>query len=299
MSDVREVRFADSYRAVKRQQYRFNARYYVREATLSGLAWANLLAGRIHEALRRPRVQVLLLHHLFEDESQRFRMLLRALSVNHTFISYSEAINRALSGDIDRPYLTFSVDDGFKNNLCLAETLREFGAKACFFLCPTIIGESNPSQIWRFGTERLHFPPIEFLNWGDVESLQKQGHEIGSHTLSHSDLAQCGSEQMHDEITRSRDLLLEHCDQIKHFAWPYGRFSQFSGAARKMVFDAGYESCASGERGCHCALPGGFDRTQLCVRRDHVVAGWDPKHVLYFLARNAWRSSPSNNGFPY
>src|SRR5688572_6837736 len=80
-------------------------RAVARHAALSVLAAAHRASGRTARALRTPRVQILNLHHVFDDEVDAFRRLLRALSRDHAFIGYSEAVRRVRTGELDQPYV--------------------------------------------------------------------------------------------------------------------------------------------------------------------------------------------------
>jgi peptidoglycan/xylan/chitin deacetylase (PgdA/CDA1 family) len=247
----------------------------------------------------KPRIQFLYIHHVFKDEEKQLAILLKALSEKHTFISYSEAWTRLLQGDVDKPYIAFSSDDGLKNNLKAAAILKEHGASACFFVCPSMVGEKDINKIQQFSEDRLHFPPVEFMDWEDVAHLQNTGHEIGSHTMSHINVARTPQELLFEEIADSKRILDEKCGNIIHFAYPYGRHFHFSSAGRKIVFQQGYLSCASAERGCHIVPPGGMtDKEQLLIRRDHIILDWPMNHIRYFLARNAMKADIKNNFFP-
>ena len=144
--------------------------------------------------------------------------------MNHQFITYNDAINRILTGTIDKPYIAFSSDDGFKNSLRAAEVLNEYNAKACFFINPGIIGETDFDKINKYCTETLAFPPVEFLNWDEVAHLQKWGHEIGSHTMMHMNIAKATEQKIKDDMRQTFRILNERCGSVKHFAYPYGRF---------------------------------------------------------------------------
>ena len=247
----------------------------------------------------KPRVQFIYIHHIFKDEEKQLRVLLQTLQKHFTFISYSEAVNKILNCEIDKPYIAISSDDGLKNNLRAAEILNEYGAKACFFINPSIIGEKNFSVISEHCKNKLEFPPVEFLNWDEVSLLQKSGHEIGSHTMSHRNLAKSTQSEISEDIQKSHSVLLEKCGEAKHFAFPYGTFSDFNEGGRKACFDAGFISCASAERGCHINPENKLANDELCILRDHIILDWRMEHILFFLSRNARKAKPENNFFPY
>lgn len=275
-------------------------RVTARGLAISALAAGMTAAGTMATLLRRPRVQMLILHHLFPDEQDQFRRLLRMLSRQHALISYGEAVQRAQVGSaqIDRPYLAFTFDDGFKNCLDATRILQEFGAKACFFVCPSIIGEKNPQTIEAFCRRRLELrSPVEFMDWDDLAALQHAGHEIGGHTMTHARLSGLSSAAAADEIGGSFDAIQRRLGAARHFAWTYGRFADCSAQAVKLVYECGYTTCASGVRGCHG--PQRPDPSMpICVRRDHIIAAWPISHVRYFLAKSSQRIRPQGGDWP-
>jgi len=258
----------------------------MRSMALSALAMMWQRTGRIDAALRTNRVHILNLHHVFADEEESFRRLLRRLRPHHAFISYSEAIERIVTGEINRPYITFTFDDGLKSCVRAVRVMREFKAKACFFVCPPIIGETDPEAIRRFCHEGMREPVHEFMDWDDLQWLINEGHEVGSHTMTHPDMATLDARECVEELRQSWELLGKRLGAVKHFAWPFGRFAEFSAEAARAVFDCGYHSCASGVRGCHRSRQA-LQRRQLCVRREHIVADWPLAHSMLFIARSA------------
>ena len=285
-------RFITNYEEAKRVKPHM-LRGYIRDLALKGLSFT---ANKKY--FEKPRVQFLYIHHVFNDEEKRLDTLLRTLSKNHEFITYNDAVEKVLTGNIDKPYITFSSDDGFKNNLKTAEILNGYNAKACFFINPGIVGETDFDKINQYCARILHFPAVEFLNWAEVEQLQKWGHEIGSHTMRHINIAKTSEQEVRNDIEQTFVVLKEQCGAVNHFAYPYGRFSHFSPIGRKAVFEAGFRSCASAERGCHISNGTPISNTDLCIRRDYTVLGWDIDHILYFLIRNAKNANANNNFFP-
>lgn len=274
----------------------------VRHAALSLLAAGGRAIGRERAVAPLPRVQILLLHHLFDDEAENFRRLLRALAERYTFVSYSEAAGAAQQGGATQPLLAFSFDDGRRSCLAAARILAEHGAKAAFFICPSIVGERDPAAIRRFSLDRLHYPSTPFLDWSECEELLRLGHEIGNHTVNHVNLGRVSPEEARSEIESARAAILSRLGTCEHFAWPYGGLVNFSGAAATAARDCGHRSLASAVRGCHLAGGpgagghGNFTPAFLC--RDHVIAAWPVNHTLYFLARNARAARADAGAWP-
>ncbi|MDZ7771621.1 MAG: polysaccharide deacetylase family protein [Balneolaceae bacterium] len=294
--------FCTTYREVKARKpgrgFGTRLRQQARGAALHLLYRVEKLRG-LRENLRRPRVQFLYLHHVFADEEQSLRELLEFLARDHAFLSHSEAVERILEGRVDRPYISFSLDDGMKNNLRAGRIFREYGVRACFFLNPALVGETDGQTIKAHCEERLSFPPVEFLNWEQVAELQGMGHEIGSHSLRHRNLAGLSEGELREDLQRSREILLERTGEGGHFAFPYGRFHHFSERARRLVFETGHTSCATAEKGAHVNPPAHLAPRDLCIRRNQVKLDWDLGQILYFVSRDSRRASPENNLFPY
>jgi peptidoglycan/xylan/chitin deacetylase (PgdA/CDA1 family) len=273
---------AGTYKEVKAWQG-VTLRQRLRHTAMDALVLKDRFAP-IEARLRRPRVQFLYVHHCFPDEERALHRLLDALAKHHHFISYDEAVERVIRRDIDRPYICFSSDDGFRNNLAAGRILAEHGAKACFFINPALIGERDPQRIARHCAERLSFPPVDFLDWHEVGELQRLGHAIGSHTMEHRNVASMTAAEVLEDMQRCRAIIREKCGTADHFAYPYGRATDFTAEARSICAAAGYRSCASAERGCHVGAAAAPDPDRLILRRDHVLLDWPLGHIMHFIA---------------
>ena len=108
-----------------------------------------------------------------------------------------------------------------------------------------------------------------------------------------------------EEIEQSKYKLERMFGRISHFAWPYGRFSDFTAEAAWCAADADFESIGSSVRGCHaprvCRVethtptvvpPYGVSAARPepsvppCLRRDSLVATWSLSQVAYYLSRS-------------
>lgn len=270
-------------------------RQRVRGWALDGLVAFYRLTGRIPPP-EIPRVQFVYFHYVYDEQVPKLKALLAWMECHFTVISYSEAVERLCTDRVDDVYAALSFDDGLRHtSLNAARVLEERGLSACFFICPGVVGESHPRRIELFW-ERISHPPAEVINWSEVESLLDSGHEIGSHTHTHRNLAEVDRETADRELRRSRELLEEAVGTSVHFAWPYGRFEHISREVVDLARGASYASLASAERGCHVQPVSGAE--SLCVRRDHVHLDWPLEHVKFFLARNAVCGAYQENGWP-
>jgi peptidoglycan/xylan/chitin deacetylase (PgdA/CDA1 family) len=285
-----------TFRQVRKNKS-INLRGFIRDLALNGLSIRTKFPNA-KSRFEKPRIQFLYIHHVFDDEIEKFDKLLKLLSKNHDFISYSDAVNKILTGNIDKPYISISSDDGFKNNLSAIKIMDKYGAKGCFFVNPDTIGIKDFSKVKSFCNNRLNFPPTEFMDWNDLDKLLKSGHEIGSHTIGHINIGETNIEKTEANINESYEILNKRIGKVSHFAYPYGRFSHFNKQAFDLVFKAGFNSCASAERGCHINADKKINKNELLIRRDHVICDWNINHILYFILNNSEKASYKTNLYP-
>jgi len=270
--------YVTAYHSLERK----SARAVARRAYISAMATGDRLTGRLQARLRQPRVHLFLLHYIFQDEEQGFDRFLRwLLAHEYHILSYSEAVRRAAEGPIDKPYISFTFDDGIENCVKAAEILRRYDASACFFLSTRWIGEQRLIEPRRFGANAAPVL-VRYMSWDDVDAVLAAGHEVGGHTHSHTNLADMNEQQLLDDIGKNKDLLTQRCGPVRHFAWPFGGVQHFSRLAQTCVFQSGYESCASAVRGAHFRPDA---EARGCLRRDRMVAAWPLRHMAYFLSQ--------------
>lgn len=233
----------------------------------------------------RPAVHFLLLHHVFQDEERGFAQLVEWLAQRFELVGYSEAVRRVRHHAPLRPTMAISFDDGLHSCLRASQIMDRYGAKGCFFVCPDVVGERSFSTTARFCRERLAMPPTRLLDWDDISDIRSRGHEIGGHTLSHPRVSELPRAALADEIGNCRSVIQQRLGECSHFAWPYGRFEDFTGEATRVVVEAGYDSCASGVRGSHTAGSQPVD-TPAILRRESVNASWPLRHTAWFLHRS-------------
>jgi peptidoglycan/xylan/chitin deacetylase (PgdA/CDA1 family) len=286
----------DTYAQIKANQ-KGKSRSYIRSLALDVLSLKQDLFES-KSILERPRIQFLYFHHIFKDEAANFEKLVAYLSKQYTFISHSEAVERLASDTIDKPYIAWSSDDGIENNMLAAKILAKYGASCIFYINPASIGLTNREEITEFCKSRLEMPPVAFLNWNQVALLQTQGHEIGNHTYRHSKVSDLTQNQFEEDFIKADDELVRRCGRIKHFAYTYGRYEDFTKEAFNFVYHKGYESCATAVRGCHINGNGPLKKNTILLRRDQIIADWKLAHIEYFLMESAKSADFATNFLP-
>jgi peptidoglycan/xylan/chitin deacetylase (PgdA/CDA1 family) len=151
-------------------------------------------------------------------------------------ISLSEAI-QAKAGMASRFIVTF--DDGYEGTLIYAaQSLREHGFAAIQFLVADRLGQRNE---WDLG---LDTTMERLMDRTQVQDWLSLGFEIGAHTLTHARLTSIPIAAAKDEIAGSKKKLEDLFGiPVKHFAYPYGNYSE---AIVDLVKEAGFET------GCTC-----------------------------------------------
>lgn len=157
-----------------------------------------------------------------------------------TFRRYLEAIDeaRVASGAVD---VMITFDDGNASDIELAlSELVSSKKTASFFIVPSLVGSKG------------------YMTWDDVVTLRMHGMVVGSHTLSHRNLALCDPRTIASELTESRAMIQTVTGvSVDALALPGGFAPRGIGRYAK---EAGY-SCVLTSR------PGYWDRRSLLVPR--------------------------------
>jgi len=213
----------------------------------SGAAWAQEWLAR---GLGRQFVVVLLFHRVSDAippdgltlGTRRFRQVCQLLHNRFHPVGLGEAF-RILRQRLPIPRRTVALtfDDSYRDSLTAGRILTEYGLPATFFL-PTGYIETER----RFPWDR-HLPQQPNLTWDEVRQLVRMGFEVGSHTVSHPNLARLTREEALWEMAQSRTVLEEQLGQpIRWFAYPFGGIQHGRPDLVSLAEQAGYEGCLSG-----------------------------------------------------
>lgn len=120
--------------------------------------------------------------------------------------------------------ISFCFDDGWKNHISVvAPILKKYDIKGTFYVM------SNPSR--KMLSEREGR-----LTFGDCKTLEKEGHEIGSHSRTHKNLV-LWFWNAKKEIFLSKKEFEDKGLIIQTFAYPYGWANAY---VAKLVRKAGF-----------------------------------------------------------
>ena len=129
--------------------------------------------------------------------------------------------------------VVLSFDDGVKDHLLVAAPeLEKRGWRGVFNIITDKIGK---------GTVETDLGERSYMSWDQIRDLQKRGHEIASHTLTHPDLSELAvkgkSEQLKRELEESRDAIKRETGVApKYLCHPYCQ-TNFDGG--EAIRDAG------------------------------------------------------------
>lgn len=128
-----------------------------------------------------------------------------------------------------------TFDDGYLNNLANAlPVLNRFGfTSTCYFVYEKI-GKTNDWDVVN------GIPQVPLMNVAEINEWIAGGQEVGSHGLSHSNLAKLSPEQQIQEIGLSKrklESMFPNIGNVRHFCYPYGSYNTYS---LQAVLDEGY-----------------------------------------------------------
>jgi peptidoglycan/xylan/chitin deacetylase (PgdA/CDA1 family) len=115
--------------------------------------------------------------------------------------------------------VSLTFDDGNTDNFDIEPLLKANGLHATFYIPSGLVGSQG------------------HMTWDQLQALQKDGNEIGGHSLNHITVRGLDTETLKHQICDDRTNLLSHGLNVISFAYPFGSYDD---NAKRMVRDCGY-----------------------------------------------------------
>lgn len=111
----------------------------------------------------------------------------------------------SLKSDTDIPKIVIiNFDDGWESQYTNAKKILDlYNFKATFYIVCNYVGDENR------------------MTWSQIKDLDKEGHDIGSHSMNHVKLTQVSKKEMKSEIRNSKKCLSEEGIDVNSFSYPF------------------------------------------------------------------------------
>jgi hypothetical protein len=215
-------------------------------ALAGGTGVASLAGQLLHS---RNSLRILMYHDVPREVLPIFESHLQWLSQRFEIITPNDLVTG--NGRDDRPKALLTFDDGCEDNYELVAPLLESqGVRGLFFVCPGFSGLSREASFElmekssTFLGEKNRDSRWQRMSQQQIVDLDKRGHGIGNHTMSHVPLTRLDPQEMAREISNGAATLtswLEHPSPF--FAWTY-YWKEISVAALKTA-QAHHQYCFS------------------------------------------------------
>ena len=118
---------------------------------------------------------------------------------------------------MSKKIVTFSFDDGVKQDIRVVEILNKYGLKGTFNINTGIASETNK---WVYkGVDVMR------INATDMRDLYN-GHELAAHALTHCDLCKQEKKTIYNEIYRDKCNIEDWFgEEVVGMAYPYGTYN--------------------------------------------------------------------------
>ena len=124
-----------------------------------------------------------------------------------------------------KPYVTFTFDDGYEDQYTAAlQIFEKHNVSATLYVITGLVGS--------------YFEGQKLMGWNQIYELQKNGLEIGSHTVNHKDLSRSDKDEIKEELATSKRTLIEKGFDARTLSVPYGIYNENIEDIAKQQYDS-------------------------------------------------------------
>ena len=275
------------------------------KAFIPKIILGNILYGLFKTAYKKGDLLVLNYHSTpewlmpeFEKQIVFFSNLFEI--VDPSFLETFYLKKSGVSGT--KPFLLFTFDDGLKNNLHAARILEKFGYHGLFFLVPDFLNTPTATQktyYMQHIRNQVNFnidkkvEDVSALNTDEIKTLIRNGHRIGSHSLSHTMHADDDLLKNKKEIIQSKNELESLLNiTITDFCAPFDSLRSTNKNQMQLIRQH-YEFFHATFPGSNSELPDPF-----FIRRTNVECWWPLNAIKFALSTVEWsRWQPERSRF--
>jgi peptidoglycan/xylan/chitin deacetylase (PgdA/CDA1 family) len=112
--------------------------------------------------------------------------------------------SNSTSSNKNNKFVVLTFDDGFKNQYTNAKPILDaYGYKASFGIICEDVGKADR------------------MSWEEINELEEEGHDIGSHTITHRSMTEIPPEEMMWEVSGSKQCLINNgIEDVNYFSYP-------------------------------------------------------------------------------
>jgi len=148
--------------------------------------------------------------YFHNDNSKAFRFILSPASEG-SIDTRSYGVHAIAGAELTRGIVSVTFDDGWQSIADKALPLLE---------------KNNIRTTQYIITEALEKHIPGYMDYRSIKNLQKQGNEIGSHSIAHCDQTKLSPGEIQRNAEQSKALLQKNFGTVSSFAYPYGSYDQ-------------------------------------------------------------------------
>lgn len=134
------------------------------------------------------------------------------------------------------------------------------------------------------------------MNWDEARALAKSGHIVGSHTMTHPNLAHVSADDARRELTDSKHKLEKELGEtVRHFSYPHpALYPQWNETTLRIAEELGYSTAVTTTCGAVLAQahPLALPRTYAARQESEFL--WNTERTFLIRPRAAAKRQPAD-----